>query len=39
MLIHSGGNYFLVPGRWSRANGTTIVLPESPGIRIEFDAF
>jgi hypothetical protein len=36
LLVQSGGKYFLVPDGWTRANGTLLVLPDTPDIRVEF---
>jgi hypothetical protein len=36
LLVYSAGNYFLVNSEWSRQRGVTIVLADTPDIRIEF---
>lgn len=36
LLVHSANKYFLVNARWSRAHGVTIVLDDTPDIRLEF---
>ena len=36
LLIHSAGKYFLVNDRWSHQHGVTIVLQDTPDIRLEF---
>ena len=35
LLLHSGGNYFLLPAGWSRHDGVTVMLP-ADAVRIEF---
>ncbi len=36
LLLRSSSRFFLVPGSWSVDSGTTIVLPESTSLRLEF---
>jgi hypothetical protein len=36
LLVHSANKYFLVNDRWSREHGVTIVLDDTPDIRLEF---
>jgi hypothetical protein len=36
LLLRSSSRFFLVPGSWSVDRGTTIVLPESGSMRLEF---
>ena len=36
LLVHSANKYFLVNAGWSRAHGVTIVLDDTPDIRVEF---
>jgi hypothetical protein len=36
LIIRSGGNYFLLPERYSRSTGATIMLKESSALRFEF---
>jgi hypothetical protein len=37
LLLQSGGEYVLLPATWSVGNGTTIVLPRTDSVRLEFD--
>ncbi|WP_158893551.1 hypothetical protein [Amycolatopsis anabasis] len=36
LLLQSGGQYVLVPATWTSSNGTTIVLPRTDAVRLEF---
>ena len=36
LLFHANGRYFLVPAGWTLSSRTTIVLPDSNEIRLEF---
>lgn len=36
LLIRSGGKYFLIPARWNRTDGVTLVLPDRDNLRFEF---
>jgi hypothetical protein len=36
LLVHSANKYFLVNSGWSRQRGTTIILADTPDIRLEF---
>lgn len=36
LLLRSGGQYILVPANWTWARGTTIVLPKTDSLRLEF---
>ncbi|MFJ2771587.1 hypothetical protein [Streptomyces sp. NPDC087300] len=36
LMLQSGGQYVLVPERWSRAHGVAVLLPRSPAVRLEF---
>jgi hypothetical protein len=38
LLIRSGGKYFLLPDKWTHADGAAIVLLDSPNYRFEFGA-
>ncbi len=36
LLLESGGQYVLLPADWTHSNGTTIVLPRTDSLRLEF---
>ncbi|MFK4069512.1 hypothetical protein [Streptomyces sp. NPDC029674] len=36
LMLQSGGQYVLVPERWSRADGVAVLLPRSSSVRLEF---
>lgn len=36
LVLESGSQYFLLPGTWTPADGTAIVLPRSEALRLEF---
>jgi hypothetical protein len=36
LLVRSGGRYFLIPDRWSRADGVVFVLRDDESMRVEF---
>jgi hypothetical protein len=36
LLLESGGQYILLPAGWTHSNGTTIVLPRTDSLRLEF---
>lgn len=38
LLLQSGDQYIIVPTNWTAANGTTIVLPKTDALRLEFTA-
>lgn len=36
LFIRSGGHYFLLPGGWTRRQGSAIILSDTPTVRFEF---
>ncbi|HET6708476.1 MAG TPA: hypothetical protein VFH84_26135, partial [Amycolatopsis sp.] len=38
LILQSGGQYFLMPVQWRKADGTAVVLPRTDALRLEFTA-
>lgn len=36
LILQSGGQYFLLPVQWHKADGTALVLPRTDALRLEF---
>ncbi|WP_410597536.1 hypothetical protein [Amycolatopsis sp. lyj-23] len=36
LILQSGGQYFLLPVQWHKADGTAVVLPRTDALRLEF---
>jgi hypothetical protein len=36
LILQSGGQYFLLPVQWRKADGTAVVLPRTDALRLEF---
>jgi hypothetical protein len=36
LILQSGGQYFLLPVQWHKAEGTAVVLPRTDALRLEF---
>ncbi|MEU4250305.1 hypothetical protein AB0F15_23120 [Amycolatopsis sp. NPDC026612] len=36
LILQSGGQYFLLPVQWHKADGTALVLPRTDSLRLEF---
>ncbi|WP_206788354.1 hypothetical protein [Amycolatopsis sp. MtRt-6] len=38
LILRSGSQYFLLPVRWHKADGTAVILPRTDALRLEFTA-